>query len=149
MLTIASRRIQFCAGHRVVGHENKCKNIHGHNWILTVYCRAEQLDSVGRVKDFGFMKDLFGSWIDKHWDHGMLLWTNDPIADAFEEDVLFRDMKHFILAKNPTAENMAEFLMEHFDYMVKETDPGVDVVTIELEETENCKVTCTRYLQAI
>ena len=32
----ATRRIQFAAGHRVFGHEGKCRYLHGHNFIAFV-----------------------------------------------------------------------------------------------------------------
>ena len=33
-------------------YESKCENLHGHNWKVNVYCRAEKLDSNGMVCDF-------------------------------------------------------------------------------------------------
>ena len=61
-----TRRIQFASGHRVLGHENKCRHIHGHNYVAFIHAEAEQLDSIGRVIDFGVLKDKFGGWIDEH-----------------------------------------------------------------------------------
>ena len=49
----AHRYHDFCAGHRVVGHENKCRHLHGHNYRVTFYCESQELDGVGRVVDFG------------------------------------------------------------------------------------------------
>ena len=50
-----TRRIQFCAGHRVMGHEGKCRNLHGHNYVVFVTAQADELDSVGRVIDFSVL----------------------------------------------------------------------------------------------
>ena len=44
-----TRRLTFCAGHRVLGHESKCAHPHGHNYVVYVTAEAEQLDDVGRV----------------------------------------------------------------------------------------------------
>ena len=46
------RRFTFCAGHRLVGHEGKCQNLHGHNYTLEVYVTGREQDEVGRILDF-------------------------------------------------------------------------------------------------
>ena len=33
-------------------YESKCENLHGHNWMINIYCRAKELDSNGMVCDF-------------------------------------------------------------------------------------------------
>ena len=53
----AVRHHDICMGHRVVGHEGKCKNLHGHNYRFTFYCESEELDSIGRVIDFSCIKN--------------------------------------------------------------------------------------------
>ena len=68
-----TRRFQFCAGHRVHRHESKCRNLHGHNYVLFVTVTAPELDSLGRVIDFSIIKGLVGDWIDSKWDHGFIL----------------------------------------------------------------------------
>ena len=60
-----TRRIQFCAGHRVLGHENKCANAHGHNYVAYISARSNDLDKVGRVIDFSVLKEKIGGWIDE------------------------------------------------------------------------------------
>lgn len=39
-------------------YESKCKNFHGHNWIITIYCKRKKLDKNGMVIDFGKIKKL-------------------------------------------------------------------------------------------
>ena len=46
------RRINFNAGHRLLGHEGKCANFHGHNYVADFYVTAADTDDVGRVIDF-------------------------------------------------------------------------------------------------
>ena len=55
----AVRKIHFSAGHRVYGHESKCSNLHGHNYVLWVHAGAKELDELGRVIDFSVLKDYF------------------------------------------------------------------------------------------
>jgi len=80
-----TRRIQFCAGHRVAGHENKCNNLHGHNYVAFITAQAHNLDNLGRVVDFSVLKDIIGGWIDDNWDHGLILWREDPLHDPIRD----------------------------------------------------------------
>ncbi|MFW5872193.1 MAG: 6-pyruvoyl trahydropterin synthase family protein, partial [bacterium] len=72
------RKIHFCYGHRVVKHENKCANLHGHNGVVWIHATpTKQKDQVGRIIDFSVLKQKVGGWIDEHWDHTMILWEQD------------------------------------------------------------------------
>ena len=71
------RRFTFCAGHRLVGHEGKCQNLHGHNYVLEVYVTGRQQDEIGRILDFKLLKLQVNQWIDENWDHTFILWTMD------------------------------------------------------------------------
>ena len=53
-----TRKIHFCAGHRVMHHENKCATAHGHNYYVELIAEAPSLDESGRVVDFSVLKDL-------------------------------------------------------------------------------------------
>ena len=37
-------------------YESKCENLHGHNWMINIYCRSKELDSNGMVCDFTELK---------------------------------------------------------------------------------------------
>ena len=60
-----SRKIDFDAGHRVIGHKNKCKYLHGHRYTLEITAAALELDEIGMVADFGFLKKIRGRKIIK------------------------------------------------------------------------------------
>lgn len=144
-MQLCTRRIQFCAGHRVAGHESKCSNLHGHNYILFVTAQAEELDGIGRVIDFSVLKDLVGGWVESNWDHGLVLWKHDDEALALVRELRWRvpgksdpmPQKLYELPVNPTAENMASFLVREICPVLL-TGSGVRVVRAELWETENC-----------
>ena len=54
-----TRKIEFDAAHRVMEHEHKCKNMHGHRYVLEVEVEMKnKLDDLGRVIDFGLLKDI-------------------------------------------------------------------------------------------
>jgi 6-pyruvoyltetrahydropterin/6-carboxytetrahydropterin synthase len=134
----AVRKIHFCSGHRVLNHESKCANLHGHNYVAWVYAEVPELDSIGRVIDFSVLKEKVGGWIDEHWDHTTLLFIEDrellEISIAFE-----KNKKVFICPFNPTAENMAEYILKVVGPEVL-VGTGVRLTKVELWETENCKV---------
>jgi 6-pyruvoyltetrahydropterin/6-carboxytetrahydropterin synthase len=105
------RRIEFCAGHRLHRHGGKCEFFHGHNYVADFYVTADQVDDVGRLIDFAELKSLFKGWLDEHWDHGFLLCQEDYHGiDAIQR---VTPNKMFILPYNPTAENMALYLLDH------------------------------------
>jgi len=134
MITVA-RRIQFSAGHRLWKHEGKCASIHGHNYVVSFHATAEKLDSVGRVVDFSVLKERLGGWIETHWDHGFICHKNDRLPqEAFS---VIEDQKVFLLDDNPTAENLALYLL-HVVGPQQLEGTGVKLVRVVLWETENC-----------
>lgn len=133
----AIRRIQFCAGHRVLNHESKCANPHGHNYVALFHASAASLDQIGRVIDFSVLKERLGGWIEEAWDHKFLVSS----ADTGLRDSLERVSKAAVVICpfNPTAENMAYHLL-HVVAPSLLGAYGVVVTKVELWETENCKV---------
>ena len=128
------RRIRFCAGHRVWKHESKCAWLHGHNYVAFFHAAASELDDLGRVIDFSVLAERLGGWIDEHWDHGFILHREDEEAKTAVEKVVGQRL--FLLDANPTAENLA-------DYLLREVAPhalagtGVQVVKVVLWESES------------
>ena len=139
-----TRRLTFCAGHRVAGHEGKCRFLHGHNYVVYIEARAEPgfegLDGIGRVIDFSVLKERFGTWIDQNWDHKFLAWAgDDELRDFWHEPATHKAEKLwpvFWLDYNPTAENIGRVLMELAPDLMQGTN--VRIVSVRVEETENC-----------
>ena len=103
------RKLTFCAGHRVLGHESKCANAHGHNYSVFIHANAEKLDHLGRVIDFSVLKEKIGTWLDTYWDHTFIIYKEDTELIACK-NVLEKNKQVFVCHFNPTAENMAEYL---------------------------------------
>lgn len=153
-----TRRIEFDYGHRVLGHEGKCRNLHGHRGVAEITVEAAELDSLGRVVDFGVIKKVVGGWIDENWDHNMLLHAADPLwslwlgNDFNDQHLLFAGKEPYCFppGKNPTAEVIAEVLFHKAQELLTEAGglsqrpPGyqvesyLKVVNVRMYETPNC-----------
>ena len=103
------RRIKFCAGHRLHKHGGKCEFFHGHNYAADFYVTSNEVDSVGRVIDFADLHARFKSWLDENWDHGFIL--NEADENGLNAIKMVEPCKYFELPYNPTAENMARYLL--------------------------------------
>jgi len=134
-----------------MNHESKCAHLHGHNYVVyleaeTLYDCRKELDSVGRIVDFSVIKDIYDPWIQQHWDHGFILFAEDSEAIKLLSgfDTGTQQQKLFLFGSNPTAENLASFLM-HDDYF-KSRLAGYDVAlkSVTVHETENCSAVVVR-----
>lgn len=125
--------------HRIPRHESKCAAFHGHRYAAEITCllTESELDALGRVVDFGVVKERVGGWIDTHWDHTAILMRGDPdpavaiIAasnEAHGRPVYWMDLP-------PTAETLAAELAGIAQRLLADT--GVRVVRLRLWETPN------------
>jgi len=135
-MIVAERYHDICCGHRVVGHENKCKHLHGHNYRFE-FSVAGDLDNIGRVIDFSVIKEKLCEWLEENWDHKFLIWEQDPLL----KPMLLMDEKSLVILKyNPTAENIAQDFIENIaPKLLKGT--GTKLVKLKLWETRKCSVT--------
>lgn len=147
-----TRIFEWDAAHRVWGHENKCKHLHGHRYKAEVTFSqvSNGLDDIGRVIDFGALKQVVGTWIDQNWDHNILLHKQDPLALCWwHPDVIivhthklrmqdiFQNKCPYIFAQgNPTAENIALLLHSIASQLTKHL--GVWLPSVKVWETPNC-----------
>lgn len=107
-----TKTLEISAAHRLeLDYESKCVNLHGHNWIVTVYCRARELNANGMVTDFTHIKRT----VTDRLDHACL---ND------------------ILPFNPTAENIARWICDNVEncYRVDVRESEGNTATYERDE---------------
>lgn len=59
------KRMEIAGAHNLkLSYESKCSSLHGHNWIVTVYCKAEELNEDGMVVDFTHLKKMVHDRLD-------------------------------------------------------------------------------------
>lgn len=134
-----TRQFGFDAGHRVLGHESKCANLHGHRYLAEVTVEGPKLDHLGRVIDFSVLKTKVGSWIDDHWDHTMILHEDDPLLSIqTHNSVIFGPKRPYVMPNgmNPTAENLAQVLATMAQIHIEAH--SLKVIRVRLWETPNC-----------
>ena len=131
------RKLEFDAGHRVMNHESKCATLHGHRYVVEVTAKAPELDKIGRVIDFSVLKEKVGGWIDAFWDHTTIVCKKDTTT-ILALMTMPRYKEPFISEWNPTAENMAGYLLNKVCPDVLK-DSGVEVIKVTVWETPNCK----------
>lgn len=137
-MTTAEKFHDFSAGHRVTGHEGKCRSLHGHNYRVTFICTKDTgLDNIGRVIDFGDIDKHLCSWLESNWDHKFLIWADDPLAKELK---VLDPIGVILVPFNPTAENMAGYLVDVVGPS-QLVNTGVKVVQCRVEETRKCAAT--------
>ncbi len=109
-----SKRMEIAGAHQLkLDYPSKCQNVHGHNWIVTVHCKAKELNSNGMVMDFTHIKEK----IHGQLDHAFL----NEVVDF-----------------NPTAENIAHWicqeLMEFGCYKVEVQESEGNIAVYEEDD---------------
>ena len=86
------------------------------------------------------IKERLGAWIDDNWDHTTILFDKDQaLGKAISNET---NQKIFYLPTNPTAENMAEYLIHSICPLLFK-EHGIICQRLRLNETPNCYAEAT------
>jgi 6-pyruvoyltetrahydropterin/6-carboxytetrahydropterin synthase len=104
-----SKRFTFSASHILdeLCSDHPCSRLHGHNYMITMHLKSENLDEYGFVCDYRSL-NIVKDFIDTELDHRHL---ND------------------YLPFHPTSENLCKFLYDRFSPLFPE------LYAIEVSET--------------
>jgi 6-pyruvoyltetrahydropterin/6-carboxytetrahydropterin synthase len=104
-----SKQFSFSASHalNLLAKDHPCARMHGHNYVITMHLKAEDLDKYGFVKDYNALKTV-EKYIEETFEHRHL---NDVIPG------------------HPTSENIARFIYDRFKPEIPE------LYAVEVSET--------------
>ena len=136
-------RINFRAGHRLLPpYKGKCTNVHGEYFGAIFVLEKVTLDENGMLIDFGVVKDKLKNWIDEYLDHAYIYNKNDEVGIYLNK----KGFKTYCIGKrNPTAENLAEWLYHVSKNLLKL--PVIKVGVIESTETNTAWYCFGWYIQ--
>ena len=109
---------QFSGAHSLTGYPGDCRKLHGHNWQVTVYLQASELDEIGIALDFKILKKELNEVIDR-FDHAYL-----------------NDLPEFAQC-NPTSENLARII--YCELGKRLNDDRIKVTRVSVEESPGSK----------
>ncbi len=124
MYTI-TKEVYFCYGHRLMNHQGKCRNLHGHSVKAAISVKHEQLNDDGMVCDFSDIRECVDQFIETHLDHNFLLHEDDPIIPA----LIANNERYLAIKAHPTAEVISKMI---YDYIKA---AGFNVAKVVLWET--------------
>lgn len=143
-----TRKVEFDAGHRIPDHASKCKNVHGHRYVLEASFEGELIqegEETGMVADFGNVKQILETAVAGRWDHAFLVWVKDgPMLRALaqlqrgSEDAPSWQHKTIVLGDVPTVENLVMIAARLIKDEMQRRNLTSRLAAIRLYETPNC-----------
>jgi len=129
------RKYHFYAAHRNQKLLDKCKNLHGHTYYVTITLLLAQSEETGCTMLFGDIDKKIEPVI-KMLDHGLLMDKNDPLLkylQDYEKD--YEKLKMTVLDDVTSVENLCVFVAD----LIK-TKAGLEIFEISIQETTSAIV---------
>lgn len=128
-----TKEFRFEGAHALVGYDGRCRNLHGHSYIMYVTVKGEPLNGTtspkeGMIMDFKVLKSIVNENIIDVFDHALILRKDAALAQEIAneyENVVIVDFQ-------PSTEN----LICYFAETIKRNLPqGVELHSLKLHET--------------
>lgn len=125
-------------GHRLANHDGKCRNLHGHQYVLEVTLDGHPQttsgdSSEGMLVDFAALKTLLDTQVHDQLDHAFMLAESDQIMNGFYQAQ--PDLKHVIVPFPTTAENIAQWIFNNLQPQIPQLSPDLKLSSVQLWET--------------
>ena len=152
MIQYTTRFENIDCGHRVMKHESKCNNYHGHTYIVYLTMAFDVVDNdLGYQIDFNEIKRLGFGWLQKFMDHGFLANPKDKnIIDLVHNS----EMKLYIMSLrgekycNPSAENISKEIFLAMEILLGREHLSISnsmwIYKVKLYETPRNFVECVK-----
>jgi len=113
----------FSSAHQLRGYRGKCENLHGHNYKIEIYARGRELNHIGLLVDFVELKE-----------------AADEVVNFLDHRNI-NELEPFVQELNPSAENLARFILERVARRVG--DDRVQIYKVRCFETPTSVATYT------
>ena len=113
----------FSSAHQLRGYKGKCENLHGHNYKIEIYARGRELNDIGLLVDFVELKE-----------------AADEVVNFLDHRNI-NELEPFVQELNPSAENLARFILERVARRVG--DDRVQIYKVRCFETPTSVATYT------
>ena len=113
----------FSSAHQLRGYRGKCENLHGHNYKIEIYARGRELNNIGLLVDFVELKE-----------------AADEVVNFLDHRNI-NELEPFVEELNPSAENLARFILERVARRVG--DDRVQIYKVRCFETPTSVATYT------
>ena len=114
----------FSSAHQLRGYRGKCENLHGHNYKIEIYARGRELNHIGLLVDFVELKE-----------------AADEVVNFLDHRNI-NELEPFVEELNPSAENLARFILERVARRVG--DDRLQIYKVRCYETPTSVATYTR-----
>jgi 6-pyruvoyltetrahydropterin/6-carboxytetrahydropterin synthase len=143
---LITRKNSFEAAHRLMDHQGKCRNLHGHRYEYKITLRISNSDTTKSIAlDFTDIKKTIDDYIDFYFDHATFVNPADTKMLEFLGDL---DSKIYILTLNneyciTTAENIAKEIYLTAQLMFQEAH-DISIESVILSETAKNSIQINR-----
>lgn len=125
-----SKEYKWEMGHRLMFHEGKCNNLHGHSYKAKVELNGT-MDENGMVLDFFIIDSIMAKIIDV-LDHSFIVYKEDVKLLTLLNELNF---KHVVFDTECTAENLVLYFLQKIkNYGLPNNIKSVKVAVYETDD---------------